>query len=109
MREVTGYEPIMWGTSIVGFGSYHYKYDSGREGDAPLAGFSPRAQNMSLYIMAGFTQRKQGLHDMIAATYVVYVEPDITVPMPYDQQRGAAQIPYAQQAPREKQKIGEKV
>ena len=46
---------------------------------------------------------------MIASTYVVHVEPDLTVPMPYDQQRGAAQIPYAQQAPREKQKIGEKV
>ncbi len=61
------------------------------------------------YAMAGFTQRKQGLHDKIAATYVVYVEPDLTVPLPYDQQRGAARIPYAQQAPREKQKIREKV
>ncbi|MCH8968952.1 MAG: protein kinase [Planctomycetes bacterium] len=61
------------------------------------------------YIMAAFTERKQGLHDMIASTYVVFVEPDITVPLPYDEQRDAARIPYAQQAPRVKQKIGEKV
>ncbi|MCH8054447.1 MAG: RDD family protein [Planctomycetes bacterium] len=61
------------------------------------------------YIMAAFTERKQGLHDMIASTYVVYVEPDLTVPLPYDHQRGAARIPYAQQAPQEEQKIGEKV
>ncbi len=61
------------------------------------------------YIMAAFTERKQGLHDMIASTYVVHVEPDLTVPLPYDQQRGAARIPYAQQAPREEQKIREKV
>ena len=42
MQDVTGYEPKMWGTSIVGFGSYHYKYPTGREGDMPLTGFSPR-------------------------------------------------------------------
>lgn len=54
MQEITGEEPVMWGPSIVGFGKYHYKYESGREGDAPLAGFSPRAQNLTLYIMAGF-------------------------------------------------------
>lgn len=44
----------MWGTSIVGFGSYRYKYASGREGEWPLAAFSPRKQNLTLYIMAGF-------------------------------------------------------
>lgn len=54
IKEVTGDEPRMWGKSIVGFGSYHYKYASGREGDAPLVGFSPRKQNLTLYIMAGF-------------------------------------------------------
>lgn len=54
MREVTGEEPKMWGPSMVGFGHYHYKYDSGREGDWFLTGFSPRKQNLSLYIMAGF-------------------------------------------------------
>ena len=56
MREVTGEEPTMWGSSIVGFGSYHYKYASGREGDAPRIGFSPRKQNLVLYIMGGFDQ-----------------------------------------------------
>lgn len=56
MREVTGEEPKMWGGSIVGFGSYHYKYASGREGDAPITGFSPRKQALTLYIMGGFEQ-----------------------------------------------------
>ena len=56
MREVTGEEPKMWGPSIVGFGSYHYKYASGREGDAFLTGFSPRKQNLVVYILAGFEQ-----------------------------------------------------
>jgi hypothetical protein len=56
MKEVTDAEPEMWGTSIVGFGSYHYKYASGREGDWMLVGFSPRAQNLTLYIMSGFNE-----------------------------------------------------
>jgi hypothetical protein len=54
MKEVSGFEPQMWGTSIVGFGSYHYKYETGREGDMPMIGFSPRKQNLTLYIMGGF-------------------------------------------------------
>lgn len=54
MKEVTGEEPVMWGTSIIGFGSYHYKYASGREGEWFLTGFSPRKQSLTLYIMAGF-------------------------------------------------------
>lgn len=54
MREITGEEPQMYGASIVGFGRYHYKYESGRQGDSPLTGFSPRKQNLTLYIMAGF-------------------------------------------------------
>jgi len=54
MRDVTEEEPKMWGGSIVGFGTYHYVYASGREGDWPLAGFSPRKQSLTLYIMAGF-------------------------------------------------------
>ena len=53
INTITKEEPAMWGTSIVGFGSYHYVYASGREGDWPVAGFSPRAQNISIYIMAG--------------------------------------------------------
>ncbi|NHJ20930.1 MAG: DUF1801 domain-containing protein [Candidatus Lokiarchaeota archaeon] len=54
MEKVTNEKPVMWGDSIVGFGSYHYKYASGREGDWPLVGFSPRKQNLTLYIMSGF-------------------------------------------------------
>jgi hypothetical protein len=57
MRRVTGMEPYMWGESIIGFGSYHYKYESGREGDAPQIGFSPRKQNLTLYIMPGLASR----------------------------------------------------
>ncbi|GAB4577913.1 MAG: hypothetical protein Fur0022_06450 [Anaerolineales bacterium] len=56
MKEVTGSDPVMWGTSIIGFGQYHYKYASGRENDWMLTGFSPRKQNITLYIMAGFEQ-----------------------------------------------------
>jgi len=54
MEEITGEPAKMWGTAIVGFGTYHYKYDSGREGDFLKVGFSPRAQNITLYIMPGF-------------------------------------------------------
>ena len=54
MKQATKAEPKMWGSSIVGFGSYHYKSASGREGDWMLVGFSPRKQNLTLYIMAGF-------------------------------------------------------
>ncbi len=54
MRRVTGAEPVTWGPSIVGFGSYHYRYASGREGDWMLAGFSPRKRELTVYVMAGF-------------------------------------------------------
>jgi Domain of unknown function (DU1801) len=54
MSDVTGEAPRMWGDSIVGFGSYHYRYASGREGDWPIAGFSPRKQNLTLYLSYGF-------------------------------------------------------
>lgn len=53
-REVTGFQPRMWGASIVGYGAYHYRYDSGREGDSLATGFSPRMANMVLYIMPGY-------------------------------------------------------
>lgn len=59
MKRVTRADPAMWGTSIVGFGSYHYCYASGREGDWPLTGFSPRKQALTIYIMAGFTRYPQ--------------------------------------------------
>ncbi|QDV38548.1 DUF1801 domain-containing protein [Tautonia plasticadhaerens] len=59
MQEATGLEPRMWGDSIVGFGSFRYKYESGREGDWFLAGFSPRKQNLTLYIMSGFDREAE--------------------------------------------------
>jgi hypothetical protein len=57
--ETTGYEAKMWGPSIIGFGSYHYKYESGHEGDAPLVGFSPRKAKISLYFAPGETKREE--------------------------------------------------
>lgn len=54
MKKTTHEEPLMWGDSIVGFGRYHYKYASGREGDWFLTGFSPRKQSLTVYIMSGF-------------------------------------------------------
>ena len=60
ITRATGLKPKMWGPSIVGFGSYHYKYDSGHEGEAPLVGFSPRAAAISLY-MACDPQKRESL------------------------------------------------
>lgn len=54
MRKATGKRAKMWGPSIVGYGTYHYKYESGREGDFMIAGFSPRKQALTVYILAGF-------------------------------------------------------
>jgi hypothetical protein len=56
MSDITGEVPRMWGTSIIGFGKYHYVYESGREGDWFVMGFSPRKQNLTLYIMSGFKE-----------------------------------------------------
>jgi hypothetical protein len=58
MRRASGEKPRLWGPSIVGFGSYHYKYDSGREGDVPLIGFSPRKAALVLYSMLGHSEAK---------------------------------------------------
>ncbi len=55
-EKITGAKAVLWGPSIIGFGQYHYKYESGREGDFMLVGFSPRKANLSLYIMAGFSK-----------------------------------------------------
>lgn len=52
--RITGHPPVMWGPSIIGFGSYHYRYDSGREGDMCRTGFSPRKANTVLYVVDGF-------------------------------------------------------
>ena len=59
MTEITGEEPAMWGSSIIGFGTYHYKYASGREGDWPITGVSPRKQSLTLYIMPGFDRYEE--------------------------------------------------
>ncbi|GAA4209605.1 hypothetical protein GCM10022289_35400 [Pedobacter jeongneungensis] len=59
IAETTGFKAKMWGHAIVGFGSYHYKYESGREGDAPLAGFSPRKDAISLYLSPEFKNREE--------------------------------------------------
>jgi hypothetical protein len=61
MREITGEPPTMWGTSIIGFGTYHYRYASGHEGDAPLARFSPRRQHLAIYLVGEFGDRYQSV------------------------------------------------
>lgn len=64
MKDLTKEEPRMWGETIVGFGAYHYKYESGREGDMFLTGFSPRKQNITVYVMAGFESFKTQLEQL---------------------------------------------
>ena len=64
MEEITGEKPKMWGTSIVGFGEHHYKYESGREGDMCLIGFSPRKANLTLYIVGGFPRHEDLLKQL---------------------------------------------
>ena len=69
MEQVTGAPPVMWGAAIVGFGSYHYRYASGREGDAPLAGFASRKGDISIYLNCDTEARaallaKLGRHKM---------------------------------------------
>jgi hypothetical protein len=56
MRKVSNSEPVMWGSAIIGFGTFHYVYESGREGDTVLIGFSPRKQNISIYLMGGLNK-----------------------------------------------------
>ena len=64
MQEISGCAPKMWGSAIIGFGSYHYQYESGREGDWFIAGFSPRKQNLALYIMSGFDRYNELLQKL---------------------------------------------
>ena len=59
MTEITDRPPVMWGSSLIGFGTYHYKYASGREGDFFITGFSPRKQALTIYIMPGFSEYEQ--------------------------------------------------
>jgi hypothetical protein len=77
MKRQTGFEPKMWGPNIIGFGSYHYKYKSGHEGDAPLVGFSPRKAAISLYLYQEFDKKeallkKLGKHK--AAVGCIYIK-----------------------------------
>ncbi|ESU18776.1 hypothetical protein FCR2A7T_21790 [Flavobacterium cauense R2A-7] len=64
MQEVSGHKPKMWGPTIIGFGSYHYKYESGHEGDAPLLGFSPRKAAISLYVFTGLKEHEPFLEGL---------------------------------------------
>jgi len=63
-KSITLEPAVMWGESIIGFGSYHYKYDSGREGDMCMTGFSPRKSNFSIYIMSGFSNYQKLLEQL---------------------------------------------
>ena len=64
MKTVSGFGPKMWGPSIIGFGQYHYKYNSGHEGDAPLLGFSPRKAAISLYVFTGLEEHEYLLSNL---------------------------------------------
>ena len=85
MEEITGEKPVMWGPSIVGFGSYHYKYGSGREGDWMMTGFSPRKKDLTVYLMMGFEKRaelmeKLGKHSHAKSCLYIKRLSDIHVP-----------------------------
>lgn len=64
MEEASGYQAKMWGPTIIGFGSYHYKYESGHQGDAPMLGFSPRKGAISLYVFTGLPEHEHLLKDL---------------------------------------------
>src|SRR5215510_7568806 len=75
MQEWSGFEPKMWGPTIIGFGKYHYKYASGHEGDAPIIGFSPRKAEFSLYVVAPGHENKKLLDKLgkyKMAKYCIY-------------------------------------
>lgn len=77
MKAQTGFEPKMWGTSIIGFGSYHYKYNSGHEGDAPLTGFSPRKDAIALYLAQEYEGKEELLQRLgkhKAAKACIYIK-----------------------------------
>lgn len=86
MKDATNAEPAMWGTSIVGFGRYNYKYESGTKGEWFLVGFSPRKQDLSLYIMAGLERYKEllkklGKHKTGRACLYMKKLDDVDVPV----------------------------
>ena len=77
MQEISGHEARMWGPSIIGFGTYHYKYASGHEGDAPLVGFSPRKAAISLYVFTGLKEHEhllEGLGKFKMGKACIYVK-----------------------------------
>lgn len=77
MRRVSGEEPVMWGPTMIGFGSYHYRYDSGHEGDAFIMGLSPRAASMSVYGLYNAYDpdpRLEGLGPLTAGKSCVYIK-----------------------------------
>jgi hypothetical protein len=85
MREATKCAPVMWGSSIIGFGSYTYKYSTGREGDWPIVGLSPRKQNLVVYIMPGFAEygrllAKLGKHKTGSSCLYIKRLADIDIP-----------------------------
>ena len=85
MEEITGEKPKMWGPSIVGFGSYRYKYASGREGDWPMTSFSPRKKDLTLYIMMGFEKHpdlmeKLGKHSTSKSCLYIKRLSDVHIP-----------------------------
>ncbi|HRH67773.1 MAG TPA: DUF1801 domain-containing protein [Bacteroidia bacterium] len=86
MKQQSGFEPKMWGPAIIGFGSYHYKYESGHEGDAPLAGFSPRKQAIALYFGLSADERSKllkifGKHKMSKACIYIKRLDDVSIPV----------------------------
>ncbi|MFX1281209.1 MAG: DUF1801 domain-containing protein [Promethearchaeota archaeon] len=86
MKEVTQEEPVMWGDSIVGFGTYHYKYASGREADWLQIGFSPRKQSLTIYIMDGFDKylellNKLGKHKTGKSCLYINKLDDVSMPV----------------------------
>jgi len=86
MKEVTEEEPLMWGDSIVGFGSYHYKYSSGREADWLQIGFSPRKQSLTIYIMDGFEKYEElldqlGKHKIGKSCLYINKLDDVSIPV----------------------------
>ena len=64
MQQVSKSEPVMWGSAIIGFGTYHYVYESGREGDTVIIGFSPRKQNISIYLLGGLSKLEDELSSL---------------------------------------------
>ena len=86
MQKITGSNPKMWGPSIIGFGKYHYQYDSGHEGDSCLTGFSPRKQNISIYVMLGAfahedLTEKLGRHKAAKGCLYIKKLDDVSIPV----------------------------